>query len=428
MHHPFRTLCVALVLLASLLSGASPLAAAATGDPWSANEQVNAVSGQVTAAPALDVDGEGNAYVVWQDFRNQDDYGADIYFRMRTVTGTWTSEVRVNTDVVSATQSAPDIAVDGAGNAYIVWIDRRDGSDGEVYLRIRHADGTWSAEEQVNTGSEALVAVPQESPAVAAAADGTLYVVWVDHRKAAPHIFFRERRSDGTWTGAEIDLTDDPIAVARCFPDIAATAGGDLQVVWYEPCSAPDLYGRGRFGGTWERSVQINDPRYGGPWYASPPSVGMDDAGHAIAIWTDKQDNYYAIRTDRRTASTTWGDDEFVSDLVLTEQAYPTVALSPSGWSWSAWHDMRNDAGNIYASWTLNGTWSTNRQVNDDATSRAQTTPAIAVDDAGTAYLVWVDGRNAESADDRQRDLYFATATITFDHRLYLPLVVRNRS
>ncbi len=428
MHHPVRTFVVVLTICVSVLSNISPLAAATASGPWSANEQVNAVSGQVIAAPALDVDGEGNAYVVWQDFRNQDDYGADIYFRMRTVSGTWSSEVRVNTDVVSVTQSAPDIAVDGAGNAYIVWIDRRDGSDGEVFLRIRYADGTWSNEEQVNSGSEALVAVPQESPAIAAAADGTLYVVWVDHRKAAPHIYFRERRSDGTWAGSEIDLTDDPIAVARCFPDISATASGNLQVIWYEACSAPDLYGRGRFNGSWEVTAQINDPRYGGPWYASPPSVGMDDGGNAIAIWTDKQDNYYAIRTDRRTASGTWGDDDFVSDLVLTEQAYPTIARSPSGWGWAAWHDMRNDAGNIYATWATGESWGVNQQVNDDSTSRAQTTPAIAVGQDGTAYLVWVDGRNASSADDRQRDLYFATATLTFDYRLYLPLVVRNQS
>ncbi len=69
-------------------------------------------------SPALGMDGSGNLYALWVDYRNGNAY---IYFAYRPAGGNWGANVKVNDDAGRAPQTNPAIAVDDSGNAFAVW-------------------------------------------------------------------------------------------------------------------------------------------------------------------------------------------------------------------------------------------------------------------------------------------------------------------
>src|SRR6266581_4202691 len=88
----------------------------------------------------------------------------DIYFSLRDpVTGSWSANERVSDDATGRTQWNAAIAVDGAGVAYAVWQDQRDGKktpDTNIYASKR-SGGAWGANLRVNDDTGA--AAPQSS-------------------------------------------------------------------------------------------------------------------------------------------------------------------------------------------------------------------------------------------------------------------------
>src|SRR5438552_1452305 len=90
------------------------------------------LAGQLT--PAIAGDGAGGAFVAWQDLRGAD---ADVYLQHVDGTGAvvagWPA-TGLGIAIVAGVQSAPVVAGDGAGGAFVAWQDRRAGND-DIYLQ-----------------------------------------------------------------------------------------------------------------------------------------------------------------------------------------------------------------------------------------------------------------------------------------------------
>ena len=124
---------------------------------WSANVRVNDAPG-TASEPAIAVDAAGNAYAAWTDSRNGD---PDIYFAYRPAGGTWAANLRVNGDPGAAQQREPAIGVDAAGIVSIAWTDSRNGND-DIYYTRGPASGPWSGESRLNDDSgSATESMPQ---------------------------------------------------------------------------------------------------------------------------------------------------------------------------------------------------------------------------------------------------------------------------
>jgi hypothetical protein len=54
----------------------------------------------------------------------------------------WTTNERVNNDLGTTQQDRPDITLDGAGNAYFVWLDQRNGNF-DINFSYRPPSGSW---------------------------------------------------------------------------------------------------------------------------------------------------------------------------------------------------------------------------------------------------------------------------------------------
>ena len=99
--------------------------------------QVN-VKAQITPA--------GDIYATWQDKRNGADY--DIFVQKLNLSGVsqWTAN-GVNICNVAGNQTGPKISMDAGGGAVVVWQDKRNGVDYDIYAQRINSIGAaqWTA-------------------------------------------------------------------------------------------------------------------------------------------------------------------------------------------------------------------------------------------------------------------------------------------
>ncbi len=385
---------------------------------WTTNVKVSDDLGTYSQGfPAIAVDGSGNAYAVWEDYRN----GApDIYFSYRPAGGSWGTNVKVNDDPGTASQADPAIAVDASRNAYAVWHDYRNGN-ADIYFSYRPAGGDWETNVEV---SDDPGTATQWSPAIAVDANGNAYAVWQDKRNGNWDIYFSYRPADGDWE-TNVEVSDDPGTATQWSPAIAVDANGNAYAVWHDYRNGdPDIYFAYRpAGGGWGTNVKVNDDVGTAEQYS--PETAVDSSGNAYAVWEDKRNGDRDIYFSYRSAGGSWGGNVKVNDDLGTASQYgPAIAVDFSGNAYAVWYDFRDaDAdADIYFSYRSTGeSWGCNVKVNDDPGTEDQRSPAIAVDSSGNGYAVWQDRRNDDS------DIYFSYGLwwepTSFAH---FPIIMKN--
>lgn len=130
--------------------------------------------------PELAVDGAGNISVAWLQLDDDGDY--DVYAnRYDTTTGSFGTQQLLETAAGSATPSdgGLDIAADDAGNVIVVWAQILPSNGGADYRirasRFSVADNAWSPAEQIDDEAIETGAV---GPNIAMGATGNAIVVW----------------------------------------------------------------------------------------------------------------------------------------------------------------------------------------------------------------------------------------------------------
>ena len=145
--------------------------------------------------PDVGADAMGTVYAVWQDFRNGED-DPDIYgARLLVGEDHWGPDRRVNHDPPGRAQKEPALAVAADGAAFAVWADERNTMGPEPNPDIFLAaylprEDRWIGDARVNDDPLDHPAV-QDHPDVAMDGQGNGYVIWVDFRRSgtAPDIF-----------------------------------------------------------------------------------------------------------------------------------------------------------------------------------------------------------------------------------------------
>jgi hypothetical protein len=207
----------ALVIASLVLTGATPsrgaaaarqaiapLAAAALGRagtdmaaPQAAQPIDPSPYGQ--SSPKLAGDSAGNLFAVWQDYRGEASNRPHIRFAYRPAGGDWQPSIKV--DPTNSIQWLPTLAVDGRGDAYLAWQDRRSGYD-QVYFATRPAGGAWSAGQVI---SPTVASEPQSTPALAVNRRGEAVVFWAQGRCCVnpSSIYVAARSAGGSWGAAQ---------------------------------------------------------------------------------------------------------------------------------------------------------------------------------------------------------------------------------
>jgi hypothetical protein len=202
----------------------------AGGTTWGPEIRVTSNQSAQKQAPSVTFGPNGTAYVVWMQPATGD---ADIWFAsLASGSSTWSTNTKASDDPGTAFQSSPDIAVDGAGNVFVAWTDRRV-SPYQLRVRKRTSAGVW--------GTSALVAADGgNAPSIAVRADGWAYLVWHDGDQLTEYPRLWGAGYDpaaGTWT--------TPDRIDANGPDHGAKNGGvaldaaSVVVVWSNGLGVP---------------------------------------------------------------------------------------------------------------------------------------------------------------------------------------------
>jgi len=386
---------------------------------FGANAKVNSDLGTLTQDnPATAVDPNGNIWVVWDQTNTADD--RDIYVGvLYNPTSTDPNngfDVSVPVATGASHQCKPAIAIDAEGTAYVVWqADPSDpNSSSEVYISSSDDGVTWSngvriCPIDVNDPGD------QTNPSIAV--DGTspytIYVAFEDDRSDNSDIWVASSTDGTTW--AAIQVTTEPNDQTNPTISISDAVGlvHEPLVVWTDARNAgeTDLYGAYIESGGVAVNVPIVNAR-GNQWAAA-----LSCKGGIHSLWVVDEDgsiNLFYGYVDDDDALPLSGAS--IVDDTNSVPGAPAIAVRMDDSdlfvfaSWQDGRDVVSDNGDtdIYFA-ESSSPFGTNILVNDDDDTAAQTKPAIGVNNDGHPYMVWVDERNGN------KDIYYAGATALGD-------------
>jgi hypothetical protein len=155
--------------------------------------------------PAVAVDGSDNVWIAWDDAHSTD---GDIYLQRLNSNGghLWSSDQLVSSDGTGSRQEAPEIGIDGDGNAVVTWQDYRNdlGDYSKIDIYAQHVSPTGS----LLWGDDVLVNEASGDPWLPslAVSGSNISVAWVDLRDGDPNIYTQRLTTAGArgW-GADLN-------------------------------------------------------------------------------------------------------------------------------------------------------------------------------------------------------------------------------
>ena len=194
----------------------------------------------------------------------------------------------------------------------------------------------------------------QETPAVAAAPDGTALIVWEDDSGGVPDtsvVAIRARLVRGSAAVGEDQVVNSQTDFGQLDPRVAASATGDgFLVVWEDSSGAdPDASGTAVRGRLVDSSGTLGPPDFVlastmDADQAHPTAVGLPDGGYAVA-WEDHSQgpgdaSGAAIRLRLFDGDgTARGDDLVVNTTTTMGQTEPGLAVNADGLILVVWED-----------------------------------------------------------------------------------------
>ena len=357
------------------------------------------------ARPRVAMDVNGNAAAVWEQY---DGTVWNIWANRYDASTGWGAEEAIETGTGGA--FSPEVAIDGSGNAIAVW-RQYDGTVWNIWANRYKATGWpkgWGTAELIETNDTGDVAMPR----IAMDGNGNATVVWSHFDDTASSYSIWANRYDagtGTWGTAaavEANTTD------AYNPEIAMDANGNAIVVWVQ--SAGDLLDvwANRYdatGGIWGTELLIETNVTGEAWM---PTVAMDGSGNAVAVWTQSDGTRFNVWSNRYDATGgTWGTPEAIE--TDTDDTYkPRVAMDGSGNAIAVWVEY-NYAAKCYTIWAnryeAGVGWGVPEIIETNDTGYARK-PRIAMETGGDATVVWhqYDGDSYNIWSNK----YYSNATI----------------
>jgi len=249
------------------------------------------------------------------------------------VNAQWEPDVRLTNDNSASRATLNNghiIAAAPGGLLHLVWRDKRDGDNGEIYYKRSTDQGiTWSADLRL-TQDSAWSSFPSIS-----SSDSTVQVVWNDDRDGNNEVYYIGSTDAGAHWTPEIRLTDDTSSSVG--PSISCVASY-VHLVWSDQRDGTwkVYYKRSTDSGlTWSQDIRLSDTT---GWASSPSVSASGDYVHVV--WNDGRDGNDEIYTKRSTdRGITWSPD-----TRLTQD--PAMSLWPSIWAsgtdvHTAWVDER---------------------------------------------------------------------------------------
>lgn len=365
-------------------------------------------NGTENMGKSMCIDGAGGSYTVWADNRGTN---WDLYVSRVLANGSvhpaFGSDGLVIVDAVGD-QQVMSMEHDGAGGAYIVWLDQREASDDNIYIEHVLANGTL-----VNgDGGLGVAVLPnrQYSPKVTWDGGTGCWVTWVDKRSDnAGDIYVQHYNSQlqPTFALNGIAIAAEP-GKDELNPRLSYAGDGATLLMFESNINDPGNTQADIFVQKMNLSNQHLWGTYGAPaceadGQQEQARVAGDGAGGCFLVWQDqREENYATIYAQKMNASGTrlWGTNGAV---VVDHSELERDALQPSlredglGGLFVAWGDMSRGSLGVFTQ-HLNSNGQRTFVEEGDASAWGISGSASQVKNVSTedgTMVFWVDPRNA---------------------------------
>lgn len=240
-----------------------------TSGGWGGPELIETNDSVNCSQPRVAVDGEGGAFVVWEQY---DYLEHQVLWNRYDAIGGWGTA-----EVLSADGMYPCVACTDSGNATFVWLQY--GGYPGVWSRSYVVGAGLGPSERIDTNSN----VPQP-PDVDMDDDGNAVAVWSQSDLSSWKIWANTLTAATGWGTAEtidVDSSDDSWQ-----PRVSVNSAGDALVVWdrFEPSVTNASVWGNRFvsGLGWGIAEPVTDNPFVKSWN---PRVALSDEGDGYAVW-----------------------------------------------------------------------------------------------------------------------------------------------
>lgn len=295
--------------------------------------------------------------------------------------GAWGMAGLVETDN-AGDASQPQIGVDANGNAIAVWY-QDDGTRNNIWSS-RYAPGSgWSVPELVETDNAGDAYAPQ----ISVDANGNAVAVWHQDDGTRYNILSNRYTAGSGWGTAELIESDN--AGDAQFPQVSVNSSGHAIAVWQQDNgSGYNIWSNRYIPGSGWGTAELVETATG---TTTPPDVGMDANGHAIAVWSQHDGTRYNVVANVYTAGAGWGAATLIeaSNNGAPHGFSPRIAVNQSGNAVAVWFQSDGTRQSIYANrYTAGSGWGAEQLIESDNTGNAYA-PKVIINENDDAIAVW---------------------------------------
>ena len=193
------------------------------------------VGGYASMYPSIAVGSDSSIHLVWSDVGNYSfNSGGIAYYRKMTgLTQLSSAKSDSYTDILISNTSAgstnpPRVAVDSTGKAYIVWSDKRESTNREIYLTTIESDGITKGDEIRLTNSLSH----SDNPDIKIDSNDVPRIVWQDSKSGVSQIYYAEYDKINKELKNEIQVSNS--SSGAIFPHITLDKQNIIHICWQD--------------------------------------------------------------------------------------------------------------------------------------------------------------------------------------------------
>lgn len=286
--------------------------------------------------PHVAMDGAGNAVAVW---KQTDGTLWSIWSNRYTPGSGWSAALQISNNTGDADN--PRVAEDGGGNALAVW-NQNDGGRQNIWSNRYTAGGNWAPLPRVvsdNTGDASI-------PRLAMNETGNAVAVWEQFDGALNHIWANRFVAGGGWGTATVIESDNTSSAGQV--SVGMDAAGNAVAVWSQSDGMQvNIWGnRYTAGSGWGTEIPVETDNSGD---ADLPQVAMNDNGTAMAVWQQSDGTVTHIRANRYVPGSGWGVVALVETDTMADSDIPRVGMDAAGHAVAVWQQFDGTRWNISA-------------------------------------------------------------------------------
>ena len=201
------------------------------GSGWGSATPAHGVNARIAAEIDIALDSAGNMLMTWAQ---RDETSAHIIYSSRYASASWSAEPAIVHTTVNAA-AKPSVAMDGNGNATVVWYEADATNAVSIWAR-RYTAAVGDAAVRIDDLSRYTIGgLPQTSMD----ASGNAVAVWLQ----GPHIWANRYVAGSGWAGATF-IDSRAVVNGSSPPELAVDANGNAIAVWpHFGVSGPDIWG-----------------------------------------------------------------------------------------------------------------------------------------------------------------------------------------